>query len=97
MNPTKLYPDYPEGPEASLDALLAALEGNKYDRAVLGISLCIEHGIDTGPGIIAALKSRGFNSKYIGLLLHELSGTDPAQHFWLRHESGAYSCHPDSA
>jgi len=97
MNPTKPHPNYPDAIDRDLDALLAALEGNKYDRAVLAIGLCIEHGIDTGPAIIAALKSRGFNSRYIGYLLHELSGPDPARHFWLRHESGAYSCHPDTA
>lgn len=96
MNPTKPHPNHPEGPDANLDALLKALEGNKYDKAILAIGLCIEHGIDTGRGIIAALQSRGFNSKYLGLLLDKLSGPDPARHFWLRHDSGAYSCHPET-
>ena len=97
MFPTNSHPDCPEAIDRDLDALLAALEGNKYDRAILAICLCIEHEINTGPGIIAALKSRDFNSRYIGLLLHKLSGPDPARHFWLRHDSGAYSCHPETA
>jgi hypothetical protein len=80
-----------------LDDLIAACEGaNRHDQAIAAISFCIDEGINTGPQIIGMLKRRKFNSRHIGLLLHDLASSDPARHFWWRDGDGVYRCHPQS-
>ena len=81
-----------------LGTLLEGCEGtSRHDQAIAAISFCIDEGINTGPQIIGMLKRKEFNPRHIGLLLHDLAGSDPARHFWWRDGDGVYRCHPQSS
>ena len=74
-----------------LRELLDACAGtNLHDQAMVGISFCIDEGIDQGPQIIGALRRMGFNPRHIGKLLHDLAGSNPARHRWQRGKDDRY-------
>lgn len=74
--------------------LAGLLEGcagtNRHDQAIVAITFCIDEGITTGQQIIGVLRHMGFNARHVGKLLHDLSGNDPARHFWHRDAEGHY-------
>lgn len=74
-----------------LRELLDACAGtSRHDQAKVGISYCIDQGLDTGPRIIGALRWVGFKPRHIGAILHANSGSDPARHYWQRDDAGHY-------
>lgn len=77
----------------TLQALLEMLpaECNKHDQALVLIEACLDQGIDTRKGIIAALVELGFDYRHVAILLNEHAGTNPERHSWRRDETGRYS------
>jgi hypothetical protein len=81
--------------DAELTVLLESLDPcvGKHDRAIVGIQACITSGINKGPDIIATLKRLGLNGRHVGMLLHNLAGSDPSRHMWQREADGTYRSH----
>lgn len=74
-----------------LQGLLKGCEGtSKHDQAIVAITFCIDEGITVAQQIIGVLRRMGFNPRHVGKLLHDLSGNDPARHFWHRDAEGHY-------
>lgn len=67
------------------------------ETAIVCITACIEYGIDTGKRIVGAIGQIGMNKRYIGMMLSDHTGNDPARHFWHRGEHGRYSLLPSVA
>ena len=98
MNPTDPHPNDRAAFYRALDALLEALEGtSRHDQAILAISLCIEHGIDTRSRIIGALKRKDFTPGHIVHLLNDNTGGDAEGNHWFLDPEGLLRCHPDTA
>lgn len=74
---------------ALLDACGSA--ANQHDRAIVGITACIDEGIDTRPRIIGVMQHLGFDRRHIALILNEGTGGDVNRHRWQRKEEGHYS------
>lgn len=72
------------------ELLDACADASRHDQAKVGISFCIDHGIDTGPEIIGVMRQMGFNNRHIGAVLHAFSGASPARHYWQRDEARHY-------
>lgn len=72
------------------ELLDASAEASRHDQAIVGISFCIDHGIDTGPQIIGVMRQMGFNHRHIGAVLHSFSGASPIRYYWQRDEAGHY-------
>jgi hypothetical protein len=73
-----------------LDAQLVRDGMNRHDRAHVLINACIQEGIDSGPGIVAALVSLGFNGRHVGIMLSSNIQGEPAWPYWGRRECGQY-------
>ncbi|MBB3858991.1 hypothetical protein GGQ88_000231 [Novosphingobium hassiacum] len=62
----------------------------RNDRAHALINACINEGIDSGPGIIAALISLGYNGKHAGIMLSTNIQREPVWPNWGRRDCGQY-------
>jgi hypothetical protein len=81
----------------ALDSLLQGLRGtSRHAQAIVAISLCIDHGLNTLPRIIGVLQKKGFSRGHIANLIKDGVGTDPESNHWFRDAEGFLHCHPDS-
>jgi hypothetical protein len=96
MFPTNPHRNYPDTIDRDLDALLEALEGtSRHDKAILAISLCIAHGVNTRSSIIGTLKRKDFKPGHVAHLLNDNTGADPEGNHWFLDPEDLLRCHPE--
>jgi len=64
---------------------------NKHDLATVLISACIDHGRDTRPQIVGALRALEFKPQHVAIILEKASGGNPERHLWQRDGQGKYT------
>jgi hypothetical protein len=69
-------------------------KANKHHVAIVLTTACIEEGVDTRGGIIAALQAAGLKHDHAAVVLREETGDDRRLHRWQRDEAGRYRLHP---
>lgn len=67
---------------------------NRNDLAIIAIEALIDVGVNTGPRIIGAAVSIGFNRAHVGAILTKSEGGNPDRHRWQRDAEGTYRLHP---
>lgn len=87
----------PIGIDVVLHRIRRLLDGcgtsNLNDLAIVAIEALIEEGVDTGPQIVGAARSLGFNARHVGAILGRSEGGNPARHRWQRGADGVYRLH----
>lgn len=59
-------------------------------QVIMQIQACIEAGIVEGKRITGVLAHIGYTKRYVGKMLADYCGKEPARHCWYRDEEGAY-------
>ena len=67
---------------------------SKHDLAIVLITACIEHGLDTRRRIVGALGHLGFNHGHVAIILDEGTGRSPDGYHWQIDGEGRYAVHP---
>jgi hypothetical protein len=93
MNINDNTPDNHDSIIDDLRQLFSTCGANKYDHAIVGITVCIERGVTFGPDIVRCLGLAGLNTRNVGRTLAERRGSNPAVHDWWRDEAGHYHLH----
>ena len=63
---------------------------SKHDLAIILITACIDEGLNTRPRIVGALKSLGFNSRHVAIVLKYETGDNPESKRWQVRKEGVY-------
>lgn len=80
-----------EVPFDLLRDLLRDMEGLAQDHQVIAlIHACIEAGVHEGTRLTGIIHHLGFNRRYVGKLLSEHKGNDPARHYWYKDVNELY-------